>query len=135
MNPFIDEKSILVGRKKYSKKLAVLAKDAICPFCIENIKKYHNNPVIEESLWLVTENLFPYTKGKHHILLITKRHVTKVEKLQKREWGQLFELVTKYLTEKSILNGGFFVKFGNTTTVKHLHFHIVQDTRISKVVI
>ena len=131
-HPFINEKVVEKARPKYSEKLVVIAKDNICPFCVENIKKYHTNQIVEESLWMVTENLFPYTEGKHHILFIPKRHITTVQEIYLDEWVQLFGLVNKYLNEKEIINGGFFMKFGNTSTVKHLHFHIVQDTRISK---
>jgi len=132
---FIDPKSIRVARRKYSSSLKNILEGCYCPFCIKNIKLNHKKPIFRERNWLVTENMFPYTKNKHHLLFIAKRHVCRIEDLRKNEWRDLFELVNKYMKNRKIKNGGFFVKFGNTTSIKHLHFHVVQDTRISKVVI
>lgn len=135
MNQFINSDAVLGGRIEYQNKLKELSQCDECPFCIPYIEKYHTNPIINEDLWIVTENMFPYAEGKHHLLFIPKRHILNIEDLTQDEWKELYLLMKKYLLEKEIVNGGFFAKFGNTVSVKHLHFHIVQDTKISKVIL
>jgi len=62
------------GAGKYGNVISQIQKDGVCPFCPEQLKNYHKNPIIEETeSWLVTNNMYPYKNAKHHILFIHKK--------------------------------------------------------------
>ena len=47
--------------KDYKQILEKIIKDKVCPFCWENIEKYHTKPILERrNYWLITENFYPY---------------------------------------------------------------------------
>jgi diadenosine tetraphosphate (Ap4A) HIT family hydrolase len=103
-----------------------IAKDAVCPFCAEHLPKYHPNPIlIESEFWLLTKNAHPYSGTLHHILMICRRHVTRLTDLTPEEVQDLHHTLTRYTTENNIAGGSFFMREGDTTltgaSVQHLH--------------
>jgi diadenosine tetraphosphate (Ap4A) HIT family hydrolase len=105
-----------------------IIEDDKCPFCIENITKYHSKPILETAdHWLVTKNAWSYKGTTQHHLLILKRHTEHVADMNTDEWSELLTLIQKY---GPVDGGAFFMRFGDATktcsTVVHLHCHIIS---------
>jgi len=97
-----------------------------CPFCTENLNKYHKQPILKESAhWLLTKNQWPYKHTKIHLLAIYKKHATHLHELEPEAGKELFELFQWAENEYSIPGGGFAMRFGETDysagTVAHIH--------------
>lgn len=102
-----------------------------CPFCLENLRKYHKQPTLKEgSYWLVTKNQWPYVHTKLHLLFIYKTHAVKLSELNPAAGKELVELAQWAEKEFSIPGGGLALRFGDTDysagTVAHLHAQILQ---------
>lgn len=115
---------------KYNSVIADIQKAGVCPFCPEQLKNYHKNPILEESAeWVLTENMYPYKGAKHHLLLIHKKHISTIDEMSATAWSELQELIKKATTRFNITGGTFFARFGDTrftgASVTHLHAHIV----------
>lgn len=101
-----------------------------CPFCPDQLKKYHKEPVIIEGKhWLVTKNQWPYENTRVHLLFILKYHAERFEELEPEVGGELFELVAKMCTQYEVPGGAVAMRFGDTDysagSVAHLHVQFV----------
>jgi len=117
--------------RKYSRAIKSIVNDGVCPFCPDNIKKYHKNPIIEENnSWIATDNMYPYEGTKFHILLIHKKHISSIKEISSDAWSELHNLTNSVIKKRKIKGGTFFIRFGDTkftgATVTHLHAHIVS---------
>lgn len=97
-----------------------------CPFCPENLLKYHKQPIIKDGqYWLVTTNQWPYPHTKFHFLLIYKEHVTNLAGLNPEAGKELIELTQWLEKENNVKGGGLAMRFGDTDfsagTVAHMH--------------
>lgn len=97
-----------------------------CPFCSENLAKYHKQPILREGkFWLVTHNQWPYQFTKLHLLFIYKTHVTHLNEIDPESGRELIELAQWAATEYEVPGGGLAMRFGDTDysagTVAHLH--------------
>lgn len=116
---------------KYTNVIEGIQKDGVCPFCPEQLKKYHKKPIIIESKhWLVTENMYPYEGASHHLLLIHKNHIENFSEITKDAWQDLQKIVNQITETKSILGATFLMRFGETAytgaSVSHLHAQLVS---------
>ena len=114
-----------------------IANQAHCPFCEENLRLYHKEPILKETKhWLVTKNQWPYKHTKHHFLLIYKKHVTKLAELTTEAGSELFKLVKELEQEYQFEGGGFSMRFGDTDfsagTINHLHVQLVIPDAMAK---
>ncbi len=117
---------------KYSGVIADIQKDGVCPFCAEQLKNYHKNPIIEETEhWLVTNNMYPYKNAKHHILLIHKVHIENIKEMSEKAWSELHAIFLNAIERSDIPGGTMFIRFGDTkftgASVSHLHAHLVSS--------
>lgn len=97
-----------------------------CPFCHENLTKYHKQPILKEgTYWLVTTNQWPYPYTKLHLLFIYKEHVTHLPGMNPDAGRELIELAQWAQAEYDVPGGGLAMRFGDTDhsagTVAHLH--------------
>lgn len=120
------------GREKYIGALTQIMKDGVCPFCPEQLAKYHKNPILQEgTFWLVTESMYPYKGAKPHLLLIHKNHISTLEELVPEAWTEFYSLVKELIKKHSIKGGTTFIRFGDIkytgASVSHLHGHIVSS--------
>lgn len=103
--------------------------DGLCPFCEENLSRYHKNPIVRRKYWLVTDSQWPYEDTEHHILLISRTHAEKLEELEAKARIELIEIVDELIRDRGISGGGFCMRFGDSarsgSTVNHLHAHII----------
>jgi len=117
--------------KVYGSVIDQIKKDGVCPFCPENLAKYHKNPILKEGqFWLLTNNAYPYEAAKYHILMIHKKHIQKFEEVSPDAWSELRSLIKDFTAEKNIPGGSLVMRFGNTAytgaTVSHLHANLVS---------
>jgi len=101
-----------------------------CPFCLENLEKYHKEPFLKEGkYWVVTKNQWPYEHTKLHLLFISKKHVTTLTELEQAAGTELIELAQWAVKEFEIPGGGLVMRFGDTEysagTVAHLHAQLL----------
>jgi diadenosine tetraphosphate (Ap4A) HIT family hydrolase len=97
-----------------------------CPFCSENLAKYHTQPILKEGkFWLVTTNQWPYTFTKLHLLFIHKNHITTLQEMDPAAGKELIELAQWAEAAYQVPGGGLAMRFGDTDysagTVAHLH--------------
>lgn len=102
-----------------------------CPFCSENLKKYHKQPILKEGkYWLVTNNQWPYKNTKYHLLIIYKDHATRLSELDSNAGNEMLDLVKWIEEEYKISGGGWAMRFGDTNysagTVNHIHIQFIQ---------
>lgn len=97
-----------------------------CPFCEENLRKYHKEPILKETEhWLLTKNQWPYRFTKHHLMAIYREHITDLENIKPEAGQELIELFQWAVKEFNMPGGGWAMRFGDTDysagTVAHLH--------------
>lgn len=126
--PFID-----IDNARYDDQRHVMqriADNQECPFCLENLKKYHQRPILKEGeFWVLTENAWPYENTRVHLLAITKTHVEKLTELPKGAGDELMQLCAWAEQEYQVKGGGVSMRFGDTNysagTVYHLHAQFI----------
>lgn len=101
-----------------------------CPFCPENLRKYHKHPIIKESKsWILTTNQWPYKNTKYHFLLIYTEHATELLDLSAEAGAELFELSTWIVRTYQIKGGGLAMRFGEMSysggSIAHIHVQFV----------
>lgn len=126
---FVDIDNSRVEEQK--KVMDEILDQAHCPFCEENLRTYHKQPIIKETAhWIATTNQWPYENTKYHFLLITKEHLTNITELNSDAGKELIELTSWLINEYKIPGGGLAVRFGDTNysagTVAHLHAQLIQ---------
>jgi len=116
---------------QYGEVIKRIAEDGVCPFCPENLAKYHKLPVTEKKYWLLTDNMYPYKPKKYHRLLIHKAHISHLSDLSTEAWAELHEIIKDESARAGIAGGTFIVRFGDTkytgASVTHLHANLVQS--------
>ncbi len=110
-----------------------IRKEGHCPFCRENLDKYHKNPILKEGkYWLLTDNQWPYEKIKHQILAIYKTHVEHLKDVDPEAGKELFEMFGEECEKRNIPGGGLAIRFGSSihgnygSSVLHIHAHLVE---------
>ncbi len=101
-----------------------------CPFCPENLSKYHTKPILKETAhWLLTENAWPYDHTQLHLLAILKTHAEQLSELPAGAGEELLQLFAEVEKENHVPGGGIALRFGDTNysagTVKHLHAQFI----------
>ena len=70
-----------------------IKKQGHCPFCRENLEKYHKAPILKEGkFWVLTDNQWPYEKIKHQLLAIYKTHIEHIKDIDPESGKELFEM-------------------------------------------
>jgi diadenosine tetraphosphate (Ap4A) HIT family hydrolase len=104
-----------------------------CPFCRENLDKYHKNPILKEGkFWLLTENQWPYEDVKHQLLAIYKTHVEHLNEMDPASGAELFEMFGEEAKKRKFEGGGVAMRFGSSpdgnygSSVLHVHAHLIE---------
>jgi diadenosine tetraphosphate (Ap4A) HIT family hydrolase len=116
------------------KVMEEIAKNDHCPFCMENLAKYHKNPIIKEGkFWLLTENQWPYKKVKQQLLAIYKTHIEHITEMDPAAGAELIEIFKDEAAKRKIVGGGIAIRFGTNpelgdygSTVAHIHAHMFE---------
>lgn len=101
-----------------------------CPFCPDQLKKYHKEPIILEGKhWLATKNQWPYENTRVHLLFILKYHAESFEELAPDAGSELISFAAQMCKKFDVPGGGIALRFGDTDysagSVKHLHVQFV----------
>jgi len=108
--------------------------DGVCPFCKENLHKYHKNPILHEGkYWLFTKNQWPYKNLKHQYLAILKEHKEHLNDIPKKAGEELFSYFQTLSQKDDMKGGGIAIRFGTPnkfgsygSTVAHIHAHLLE---------
>ncbi len=116
----------------YNNVIEQIQKDGVCPFCPEQLEKYHKNPILRETTsWLATKNMYPYKGAALHILFIHKKHIVDISDIRPEAWSEFHTLVSDIEKDFDIKGGTCFIRFGDTkytgASVSHLHAHIIMS--------
>ena len=108
-----------------------IAKEGHCPFCTENLAKYHKNHIEREGAhWLITKNQWPYDYTEVHLLAILTYHAEDVSGLKPGALDELQSHLEWAVKSYGIAAGGLAMRFGgidsNGASVRHLHAHIIK---------
>lgn len=130
-NRFINTK--VIRREDQRLVMEEIRKQGHCPFCRENLEKYHKKPILKEGkFWLLTDNQWPYEKVKHQMLAIYKTHVEHITEIDPEAGKELFEMFAQASKERNIEGGGVAMRFGSSihgnygSSVLHIHAHLVE---------
>ncbi len=123
-----------IRREDQKKVMEEIDNQGHCPFCRENLDKYHKNPILKEGkFWLLTDNQWPYKKVKNQILAIYKTHIEHIKDIDPEAGKELFEMFAEETRKRNIPGGGIAIRFGSNdeygtygSTVKHIHAHLVE---------
>ncbi len=115
-----------------------IKKDGVCPFCIENFSRYHTKLIIKNGVWwILTENFAPYDGTSLHLLIVYKRHATKLSEIDENAFNELLYMISWSEKHYKIDGGAFFMRFGNTNhtcgTIEHIHAQLIAgDSSLDK---
>lgn len=131
-NPYIITDNIRHEDQK--KVMAEINEHGHCPFCRENLEKYHKKPILKDGrFWTLTDNQWPYEKIKHQLLAIYKEHVEHISEIDPAAGAELFEIFKDEALKRKIPGGGIAIRFGKNpdkgnygNSVLHLHAHLVE---------
>jgi hypothetical protein len=130
-NRFIQMDS--VRREDQQKVMEEIKEQGHCPFCRENLEKYHKNPILKEGkFWILTENQWPYEKVKHQLLAIYKTHIEHIKEMDPEAGSELFQMFAEETVKRNISGGGVAMRFGSSehgnygSSVLHIHAHLVE---------
>lgn len=131
IKPFINLAA--VRREDQRAVMEEIKRQGHCPFCLENLKKYHTSPIIAEGkFWVLTDNQWPYEKIKHQLLAISKIHVEHIQDLDPEAGAELFKMFGDESRKRGISGGGLAMRFGSSphgnygSSVLHLHAHLIE---------
>jgi len=115
------------------KVMAQILADGVCPFCRDNLEKYHKNPILKEGkFWLLTDNQWPYEKIKHQMLAIYKTHIEHLSEMNPEAGKELIEMFAEETKKRKIDGGGVAIRFGRSndgnygSSVLHIHAHLIE---------
>jgi len=123
-----------VRRDDQKKVMEEIKKQAHCPFCPENLAKYHKNPILKEGkYWILTDNQWPYEKVKHQLLAIHKNHIEHISEMCSEAGAELIKMFGEEAKKRNIPGGGIAMRFGSNpehgtygNSVLHIHAHLIE---------
>lgn len=129
MNDFVSTQNARPG--VYGEVIRDIAQKRVCPFCPDQLHRFHNNPVERREHWLVTDNMYPYEPSRHHVLVIHIKHVEHIADVSREAWLELADIVKTETAARGMSGGTLVWRFGDTrftgASVTHLHANLVQS--------
>ncbi len=136
-NPENKNKNIIlatVRRDDQAKVMGEIDQAGHCPFCQENLLKYHKRPIIQKGkFWTLTENQWPYEKVKHQLLAVYNTHIEHIKDTDPEAGRELFEMFASEAKKRNMRGGGIAIRFGSNpghgnygNSVLHLHAHLIE---------
>jgi diadenosine tetraphosphate (Ap4A) HIT family hydrolase len=123
-----------IRREDQKKVMAEIEEKKHCPFCAENLSRYHKNPILKDgTYWILTDNQWPYEKIKHQLLAIYKTHIEHISEMDAMAGAELIEMFKEEAVKRNIPGGGIAMRFGSNpekgsygNSVLHLHAHLIE---------
>ncbi|MBC7503389.1 hypothetical protein H7169_00245 [Candidatus Gracilibacteria bacterium] len=112
-----DLKKKLAGKEMFGKE--------DCPFCID--LKTNERVLWKGYYWAIIYNLYPYTHGAKHLMLIPIRHACFSHEITNTEYSELHE---SYDFIEKFYNGDSYFSFTRESiserSVEHVHTHFIS---------
>lgn len=116
-------------------KMQKLLEEGKCPFCLEHLEEYHDNPIEWEKsgkYWKVTKNDYPYAPAPtKHYLLIYSEHVEGIAHIPPEAASELLQIIEALRKQSEVDGATLMMRFGSSTftgaTVSHLHAHALYS--------
>jgi dihydrofolate reductase len=107
-----------------------IIKDGLCPFCMENLFKYHKKKVLKNGkYWLLTYIQWPRDNTRVHLLAIYKPHAEKLSEIKPIAGKELLEFLAWAEKKFKVKGGAFAIRFGDSdysaASVKHIHAQFI----------
>lgn len=109
-----------------------IAERDICFMCPENIPEFYEQRgglIAEGEYSYLVHNGYPYENTAHHIMVIPKEHVSRIEDLKDEVVLEVFKFFRNYEIEHNVTGGAIAMRFGNPAetgaTAHHLHLHFI----------
>ncbi|MFA6315378.1 MAG: hypothetical protein WC648_03385 [Candidatus Paceibacterota bacterium] len=123
-----------IRREDQKEVMNEIAEQKHCPFCTENLLKYHKKPILKEGkFWILTDNQWPYEKIKHQLLAIYKTHIEHISEMDPDAGAELIEMFKEEAIKRNIPGGGIAMRFGSNpphgsygNSVLHIHAHMIE---------
>ncbi len=129
MSDFVNKQNARPG--VYEDAINRIAKENVCPFCPEHLAEFHKRPMEHRKYWIATENMYPYTPSKEHLMFIHIEHIRHIGEISPEAWSELGELVREQTAKRNMTGGTLYLRFGDPqftgSSVTHLHANIVQS--------
>ncbi|TAL48757.1 HIT domain-containing protein [Patescibacteria group bacterium] len=112
------------------KQMEEVSRRGVCLFCRKHLREYHVSPTVREGKhWLVTPNDYPYEGTTLHLMLISKKHITKASQITSGMMQELGKHLSWIERKFKVPGGAFVMRFGSIlytgASVSHLHAHLV----------
>ena len=114
------------------RRMEVLASRGDCHFCgsDEEFVRKHTAPKIRSGdHWFIVKNDFPYPGSVHHYLIVSMRHITRLEETKIGARLELFAAIAWLESHLKVTGESIFVRTGDMSytgaTLDHLHFHFL----------
>lgn len=122
-----------VRRDDQREVMQEIQKQGHCPFCRENLEKYHKSPILKEGkFWILTENQWPYEKIKQQLLAIYRTHIEHIAEMDPEAGSELVTMFAEEAKKRNIEGGGVAIRFGTSehgnygSSVNHIHAHLIE---------
>jgi diadenosine tetraphosphate (Ap4A) HIT family hydrolase len=120
----------IVARGNYTAVLEQIRDEGKCPFCEDQLPRHHTKPILWTSdHWTVTTNAWPYKGTRLHFLLISNKHLERIEDLPAPARSDFFANFDRLSREYELEGASILWRSGETqitgATVKHLHAQII----------
>ena len=110
--------------------MVALAEARACLFCPEGLELKQKRVFHRGQYWYVTPNDYPYVGTTVHVMIVSIRHLSRIEDMSTEEFLELQSMIAWVNKEFDIKGAGMFCRFGDTTytgaTIHHFHMHIAQ---------
>lgn len=129
-NPLFFMRVYNPDRKEYLKRIRT---QKHCEFCDIKVIKKQACSSLESKYWRVFVAFYPYLNG--NVMVISKRHIERIEKISSEEWADLQATIIKTqkrlgeLFETKDFNIGINIGKNSGASIKHLHWQIIPRTK------
>lgn len=119
------------AREKHQREtMEKIIEDDVCPFCRENLERYHTKPILaEDAHWVLTTNFAPYKGSRYHFLIISKQHCIGFWELTPPAQLAFFTMLNTARERVGATGGSLIMRWGDTdqtgASVSHLHAQLV----------
>lgn len=121
------------GEDPYADVIRNIGNEGVCPFCPDNLEKYHKEPILESGeFWVATPNMYPYAGANHHLLLIHREHIEDIAEVTLEAWEELRFVIAAMSKRLSIHGASLLMRYGETkhtgASVAHLHAQLISGS-------
>lgn len=119
--------------EKQIRVMLKIQQDKVCPFCWENLEKYHPKPILKKGKWWwLSENAWPYKGTKVHFILFYKKHVKNLSQIDPLAFNELGEIASWAERIYNLKGYALFIRSGQMkrtgSSVQHIHAQLIAGS-------